>query len=80
MADLIGSVLMLPLLPLKGVVSLIETLQREAEREKRAMDMKKLHDLDEALQSGEISAAEHERAQEAVLNNMIGTPSKGRQD
>lgn len=79
MADLIGSVLMFPLLPLKGVMSLLEVLQREAEREKRASDMRRLHELDEALHAGQISAEEHERAQEAVLNSMIGTPAQGRE-
>ena len=80
MAGLIGSILMLPLLPLRGVVSLAEVLQREAEREMRASRMRQLDDLDEALRSGQISAAEHERAQQAVLDSMIDARPAGGQD
>ena len=80
MAGLIGSILTLPLLPLRGVVSLCEVLQREAERELRASRMRQLDDLDEALRSGQISGAEHERAQQAVLDSMMGAPPTGRQD
>ena len=80
MAGLLGSILMLPFLPVKGVVALAEVLQREAERERRGSAMRQLEDLDEAKRSGEISADEHERTQEAVVDNMIGAPPKGGQD
>jgi len=80
MAGLIESILMLPFLPLRGVVALAEVLQREAERERRVSGLRQLQNLDEAKRSGEISADEHERTQEVVVNNMIGAPPKGGQD
>jgi hypothetical protein len=74
MAGLLESTLTWPILPLRGVVSLARVLLREAERQRHALGLRRLDELDQALRSGEISAADHEREQQAVLADMMGVP------
>jgi hypothetical protein len=74
MAGLLESILTAPILPLRGVVSLARVVQREAERERHESGVRRLEELDEASRAGEISPAEHDQAQQDVLNAMMGGP------
>lgn len=66
----------LPLLPVRGVISLAELIQRQVEQELHdpARARRALEELEEARNSGEISAEEEQRAQQAVLDQMRAQP------
>lgn len=63
----------LPLAPVRGLVWLAEQLETEAAQ--RQADpgavRRQLEDLDEARQSGEISAEECDRLQEELLEQLL---------
>jgi hypothetical protein len=62
----------LPLLPLKGVLSLGELIQSEAERQLRDPGRlrRELDQIQQALDAGQISAEEADRAQEEAVTRF----------
>ena len=66
----------LPLLPVRGVISLAELIQRQVEEELHnpATARRALEELEEARAAGEISEEEEQQAQQAVLDRMTSRP------
>jgi hypothetical protein len=71
---LVSSILLWPLAPVRGVISLAEVIQQRAEEELRnpASARRQLEAAQEAYDSGEISADELDRIQYEVLDRMRG--------
>lgn len=63
-----------PLLPVRGVVSLGELIERQvnAELHDPARTRRQLEELEDARRRGEISAEEEREAQEQILATRIG--------
>jgi Gas vesicle protein G len=70
---LVSAILMAPLLPVRGVVSLAEVIQRQVEQEMNdpARTRRQLEALEEARESGEISAQEEASAQREILKARV---------
>jgi hypothetical protein len=70
---LVSSLVLWPLLPVRGVVSLGELIQRrvDAEMHDPARTRRQLEELEEARDRGEISADDERRAQEQILTTRI---------
>jgi len=66
----------LPLLPVRGVISLAELIQQQVEEELHnpATARRALEELEEARAAGEISEEEERQAQQAVLDRMRSRP------
>ncbi|KUI22926.1 gas vesicle protein G [Mycobacterium sp. GA-1285] len=71
---LLSSLVMWPLIPVRGVVSLGELIERRvnAELHDPARTRRQLEELEDARQRGEISAEEEREAQEQILATRIG--------
>jgi len=69
----LGTILSLPLAPLRGLIRLAELLQEQAEQELRgpAAVRRRLEELAEARASGAISEEEETAAAERILGEMI---------
>ncbi|OBK76111.1 gas vesicle protein GvpG [Mycobacterium sp. 1164985.4] len=63
-----------PLLPVRGVISLGELIERQvnAELNDPARTRRQLEELEDARRRGEISAEEEREAQEQILATRIG--------
>jgi uncharacterized membrane protein len=70
-----SSLILWPLMPVRGVVSLAELIQRQVDSELNdpARTRRALEELDEARSRGEISAEEEHQAQAQILNSRIGS-------
>jgi hypothetical protein len=62
-----------PFAPIRGVIALGEVLRRQAEEElySPANTRRQLEELQEARESGEISADEEKEAQERILETRL---------
>ncbi|MFC6021442.1 gas vesicle protein GvpG [Plantactinospora solaniradicis] len=71
---MLTALLTLPLIPLRGVTALARVLRTQAERElyDPVHLQRQLEELDEAASAGEISAGELARAQQRILERLIG--------
>ena len=69
---LLSFIFTLPLAPVRGVISLAEVIQRQVEQEMHdpATARRKLEELEEARERGDITAEEEEQAQQAILDRM----------
>jgi uncharacterized membrane protein len=69
---LLGSILGLPLVPVRGVVRLAELIQEQVELEHRdpTSVRRQLEEIEEARAAGEITEEEENRAMEEVLQHM----------
>ncbi|HVV19105.1 MAG TPA: gas vesicle protein GvpG [Pseudonocardiaceae bacterium] len=69
---LVSSILLWPLAPVRGVVSLAEVIRQRVEQELRdpASIRRALEAADDAYEAGDISAAEHREIQQTVLDRM----------
>jgi len=70
---LLGALVGLPLLPVRGVVRLAELLEDEARRQLSdpAAIRKQLTDLDEACAAGVITADERDRLQDELVARLL---------
>jgi hypothetical protein len=70
---LLSSLILWPLAPVRGVVSLGELIQRRVEQELHnpATTRRQLEELEDARSRGEISADQERRAQERILEARI---------
>ena len=68
-----SGIAMLPLAPVRGVIRLGEVIQRQVEQELRspANTRRKLEELDEARERGEISADEEKHVQRQILETRV---------
>lgn len=73
---LFSAIVLAPLLPVRGVISLAEVIQRQVEQELNdpARTRRQLEALEEARESGEISAEEEKAAQREILEERL-TPA-----
>ncbi|KUI36182.1 gas vesicle protein G [Mycobacterium sp. IS-1496] len=73
---LFSAIFLAPLLPVRGVISLAEVIQRQVEQEMNdpARTRRQLEALAEARESGEISAEEEKAAQQEILKARV-TPA-----
>jgi hypothetical protein len=75
---LFSGIAKLPLAPVRGVISLGQVIQRQADQELRnpAHTRRKLEELEEARERGEISADEENQVQKQILETRVkpGTP------
>jgi Gas vesicle protein G len=75
---LLSGIVKLPLAPVRGVISLGEVIQRQAERELHnpAHTRRQLEELEEARERGQISADEEKQVQNQILETRVkpGTP------
>ncbi|MCO6003838.1 gas vesicle protein GvpG [Actinoallomurus purpureus] len=76
---LISSILTLPFLPVRGVVTLGELIQRQVEQELTSpMAIRaQLEEIERQRQSGLISEEEEAEAQQEVLGRLIGGQATG---
>jgi cytochrome c-type biogenesis protein CcmI len=65
----------LPLVPVRGVISLGEVIARQVDQELHnpAVTRRQLEELEEARERGEISAEEESEAQEEILQTRLHT-------
>ena len=70
---LFSAIVTLPLAPVRGVIWLGETIQRQVEQELNnpARTRRQLEELAEARERGEISAEEEKHAQQQILETKI---------
>ncbi|KUI31347.1 gas vesicle protein G [Mycobacterium sp. IS-1742] len=70
---LFSAVFLAPLLPVRGVISLAEVIQRQVEQEMNdpARTRRQLEALEEARERGEISAEEEKAAQQEILKSRV---------
>jgi hypothetical protein len=70
---LFSSIAMLPLAPVRGVISLAEVIQRQVEQELHnpANTRRELEALEEARERGEISAKDEREAQKRILETRV---------
>jgi L-fucose isomerase-like protein len=70
---LFSSLILWPLAPVRGVVSLAELIQRRVDEELNdpATIRRQLEDLEEARRRGEISPEQERQAQEQILASRI---------
>jgi Gas vesicle protein G len=70
---LFSGIAKLPLAPVRGVISLAEVIQRQVDQELRspANTRRKLEELDEARERGEISADEEDQVQRQILETRV---------
>jgi hypothetical protein len=68
------SLVLLPLAPVRGVVSLAELIQRQVDQELNdpARTRRQLEALEEARSRGEITVDQEREAQEQILTTRIG--------
>lgn len=71
---LLGSLALLPLAPIRGVIRLAELIQEQVERETRnpAAIRRALEELDAAREAGELTEEEHDQAVRRVLQRLTG--------
>ncbi|MBB2772213.1 MULTISPECIES: gas vesicle protein GvpG [Mycolicibacterium] len=76
---LFSAILLAPLLPVRGVISLAEVIQRQVEQEMNdpARTRAQLEALAEARDSGEISAEEEKAAQREILAERMEPQTPG---
>lgn len=74
MGDLLTNVVTFPYAPVRLVTSIVKVLVRQAEQEMRSSTAvrRELEELDEALSAGEITEADYEKAQQAILERLTG--------
>jgi Gas vesicle protein G len=70
---LFSSLLLWPLAPVRGVVSLAELIQRQVDQELNdpARTRRQLEDLEDARRRGEITPEQERQAQEQILRTRI---------
>jgi hypothetical protein len=73
----LSAVLLWPLAPVRGVLSLAEVIQEQVEQELRnpALARRDLEAVEAAYERGDIDAAELARAQQLILDRMRGLPA-----
>ena len=76
---LFSGLLLLPLAPVRGVVWLGEQLEREAERQWNdpGLVRRELADVEAAYATGEITAAERDERQDALVARLLAARSRG---
>lgn len=79
---LFSSIAMLPLAPVRGVISLAEVIQRQVEQELHnpANTRRQLEALEEARERGEISPEEEREAQKQILETRVAAPTDTQQN
>jgi hypothetical protein len=79
MAGILTTLATLPYAPVRIVTALSQVLMTEAEQELygSAGVRRELEGLDDALAAGTISEADHERAQQEILDRLAAGPSAG---
>jgi L-fucose isomerase-like protein len=83
---LVSSLLLWPLAPVMGVISLAELIQRRVDEElySPASTRRQLEELEDARRRGEITAEQERQGQERILRTRMGsnagdrTPNKDR--
>ena len=70
---IVSSLILWPLAPVRGVMSLGELIQRRVDQELHnpARTRRQLEELEEARMRGEVSGAQERRAQEQILSTRI---------
>ena len=78
---LFSSILLLPLAPVRGVISLAEVIQRQVEQELHnpANTRRQLEALEEARERGEISPEDEREAQKQILETRVASSPTGTQ-
>jgi hypothetical protein len=73
-----SGIVLLPLAPVRGVVWLAETIQRQAEQQLHdpANTRRQLEALQQARERGEITAEEERQAQQQILQARIAPKSR----
>lgn len=73
---LLWSIVSLPWAPVRGVVWVSEVIQEQVEQQLRnpASIRRELEQIEADAAAGRITAEERDRAQQAVLDRMIGPP------
>ncbi|SCG61579.1 gas vesicle protein GvpG [Micromonospora halophytica] len=73
--DILWGLLTLPYAPVRGLTAVVKVIAREAEAKQYdpANIRRELEELDEAARSGDLTAAERDRAQQQVLDRLTGT-------
>ena len=68
-----SAIVLWPLAPVRGVMSLAEVIQRQAEKQLNdpATTRHQLEELQEARERGEISPEEEKKAQRAILETKM---------
>lgn len=76
MAGILTSLLSFPLAPVRGVVSLARVVQREVDQELYGgrSHRRRLEEIDDAARSGDISEADRDDAQRAILDRLAQPP------
>ncbi|HZA09835.1 gas vesicle protein GvpG [Mycobacterium sp.] len=71
-----SAIVLWPLAPVRGVISLAEVIQRQAEQQLNdpATTRRRLEELQEARERGEISPEEEKKAQQAILQAKMANP------
>lgn len=74
---MLGAILGLPFAPVRMVIWLGETIQRQVEDEMHspAAARRELEEIERAREAGEISEEEEAEAQQRVLGRMTGHPT-----
>ena len=74
---LVSAIFGLPLMPVKGVMSLAELIKQRVDEELTdpASVRRELEAAEEARAAGEISAEEEAREQQEVLNRLVSGPA-----
>jgi hypothetical protein len=76
---LLSGILLSPLLPVRGVISLAEVIQRHAEQELNdpARTRRQLEEVEEARERGEISPEQERAAQQEILQQRVAPVRPG---
>jgi hypothetical protein len=72
---ILSSLILWPLAPVRGVVSLAELIQRRVDQELNdpARTRRQLEELEEARRRGDITPEQEREAQEQILRSRIGS-------
>ncbi|UGT44790.1 c-type cytochrome biogenesis protein CcmI [Nocardia yamanashiensis] len=76
---MIGTLLGLPLLPVRGVVALARMLAEEVDKELYGMTAirRQLDELERARAAGQLDEAEYQRAEQEVLSRLLNRKGSG---
>ncbi|MFD0000574.1 c-type cytochrome biogenesis protein CcmI [Nocardia sp. NPDC127526] len=77
---MIGTLLTLPLLPIRGVLALAEILAEEVDKELYGMPAirRRLDELQRQRAAGQLDADEYQRAEQEVLARLLNRRSSDR--
>ena len=79
--NIVTAVVGLPLAPLRGLIAVARVLRDEAEREMYdpTEQRRKLEDVQDAVESGDLSPEEGERAEHEIIGRLTGATNPRQQ-